>query len=118
MNFTRETFLDDVHLYNKICHVLKGQMPGLGQMWGPVMIFTCQIPDFAPGWVSRNNDIYPSLKAHTFHCSKMAANETIKSRDEKFCTSLHVQNMKQHMNEERGCVVTLEVNRFSGHAAT
>ena len=47
----------------------------------------------------------------------MAANETIKSRDEKFCTSLHVQNM-QHMNEERGCVVTLEVNRFSGHAAT
>ena len=34
---------------NKICHVLKGQMPGLGQMWGPVMIFTCQIPDFAPG---------------------------------------------------------------------
>ena len=28
---------------NKICHVLKGQMPGLGQMWDPVMIFTCQI---------------------------------------------------------------------------
>ena len=39
----------DVHFYNKICHVLKGQMPGLGQMCGPVMIFTCQIPDFAPG---------------------------------------------------------------------
>ena len=39
----------DVHFYNKICHVLKGQMPGLGQMWDPVMIFTCQIPDFAPG---------------------------------------------------------------------
>ena len=33
----------DVHFYNKICHVLKGQMPGLGQMWDPVMIFTCQI---------------------------------------------------------------------------
>ena len=38
----------------------------VGQMWGPVMIFTCQIPDFAPGGgggggggggVSRNNDI-------------------------------------------------------------
>ena len=50
----------DVHFYNKICHVLKGQMPGLGQIWDPVMIFTCQIPDFAPGGggggVSRNND--------------------------------------------------------------
>ena len=33
----------DVHFYNKICPVLKGQMPGLGQMWDPVMIFTCQI---------------------------------------------------------------------------
>ena len=49
---------------NKICHVLKGQMPGLGQMWGPVMIFTCQIvsnPRLRPrvgggGGVSRNND--------------------------------------------------------------
>ena len=33
-------------------HVLKGQMPGLGQMWGPVMIFTCQIvsnPRLRPG---------------------------------------------------------------------
>ena len=55
----------DVHFYNKICHVLKGQMPGLGQMWGPVMIFTCQIvsnPRLRPGGggggggVSRNND--------------------------------------------------------------
>ena len=42
----------DVHFYNKICHVLKGQMPGLGQMWDPVMIFTCQIvsnPRLCPG---------------------------------------------------------------------
>ena len=51
----------DVHFYNKICHVLKGQMPGLGQMWDPVMIFTCQIvsnPRLRPrgGGVSRNND--------------------------------------------------------------
>ena len=52
----------DVHFYNKICHVLKGQMPGLDQMCGPVMIFTCQIPDFAPGGggggggCPRNND--------------------------------------------------------------
>ena len=57
----------DVHFYNKICHVLKGQMPGLGQMWDPVMIFTCQIPNFAPGGggVLRNNDRRIICRFHT-----------------------------------------------------
>ena len=52
------TLLDDVHFYNKIWK------PGLGQMWGPVIIFMCQImsnPRLRPrkgggGGVSRNND--------------------------------------------------------------
>ena len=62
----------DVHFYNKICHVLKGQMPGLGQMWDPVMIFTCQIvsnPRLRPrgGGVSRNNDRRIKMKNFPKH---------------------------------------------------